>query len=301
MQNDSFDYLSGEEFSKLSLEEQNAVAQILKELSKNTDNSDVYKDLYYQDYEEIPVDFETFLSNDRYLGKSTRNGHFLYPFWHNEAKKIFSRTDINEVALTGSIGTGKSTAACLFLAYHLYKTMCLKDPQGFFGLSPGTKIVYAFLNNTLDSSSAVGFDTVQSFVKESPWFLEHGYLKGRGEQEYVPNKGFMFLVGSRVQHTLGRAVIGCLTGDTLICTENGVFTIETLCNNGETQVLSIDDCGNKVLSNECSVIQTKFTDILYEIVLEDDTVIRCTPEHRFLMKDGTYKKACDISETDEFF
>ena len=114
------------------------------------------------------------------------------------------------IVVHNSIGTGKSTSACLMMAYHLYKTMCLRDPQAFFKLSPGSKITYAFLNNTLDSSSAVGYDTIQSFLKESPWFLEHGTLHGRGEQEYLPGKGFKFIIGSKPQHTLGQHIIAAM-------------------------------------------------------------------------------------------
>ena len=300
--NIALNFITEEEYNELSDSERQAVFDILNDITGTQikDNT-LYDDLYYADYDEIPVDFETFISDDRYLGKSTRNGTFLYPFWHEEAKKIFSRTDINEIAVTGSIGTGKSTASCLMMAYHLYKTMCLKDPQSFFGLSPGSKIAYAFLNNTLDSSSAVGFDTIQSFLKESPWFLDHGSLHGRGEQEYVPGKGFKFIIGSKPQHTLGQHII-CLTGDTLVCTEKGVSSLESLCEESEpVRVWSVNEVGEKVLSDECFVKQTKFTDTLYEIELEDGTIVKCTPEHRFLMKDGSYKRAIDLCEDDEFF
>jgi len=201
--------ISPYEYENLSKEEKDAVDQILREIAKNSTSSS-YESLYYIDYDEIPVDFDTFISDDQYLGKSTRNGQFLYPFWKNETKKIFSRSDINEVALSGSIGIGKSTAACIMMAYHLYRTMCMKDPQSFFNLSPGSEITYAFLNNTLSSSYGVGFNTVQSFLKESPWFLKHGTLVGRNDPTYYPEKGFGFLVGSRPQHTLGRHIISAM-------------------------------------------------------------------------------------------
>lgn len=114
------------------------------------------------------------------------------------------------VVVHNSIGVGKSTVAVLTLIYHLYRTMCMKNPQEFFGLAPGTKIEYAFLNNTLSSSYGVAYQAFQAFIQESPWFLKHGKITGRNYTEYVPEKGFGFIVGSKPQHTLGRAIIGAV-------------------------------------------------------------------------------------------
>lgn len=305
-----------EYYNSLSEEEKSAVNDIIGEIA-NKGSYESYEQLYYADYDEIPVDFITFVSDDRYLGRSTRNGKFLYDFWKQEATKIFNRNDINEVALSGSIGIGKTTAACIMMSYHLYKTMCMKDPQAFFGLSPGSEIVYAFLNNTLSSSYKVGYDTVQSFLKESPWFLKHGVVSGRSDPKYYPEKGFGFLVGSRSQHTLGRHIIcslldevsfapgqnvnyeKCLTGDTVIKTTDGDFKIEDL----EGKKLKVYNYSPEndsiVVSEECTVIKTMETNEIVEIEVEDGTVIRCTPFHRLMLKDGTYKMAKDLSEEDE--
>lgn len=200
--------ISPSSFEKLSEEEKAAVNQILTDMSN--DSTESYEQLFYADYDEIPVDFVTFVTDDNYIGKATRNGQFIYPFWKKEATRIFNRDDCVEIALSGSIGTGKTTAACLMIAYHLYRTMCLKDPQGFFELSPGSEIAYAFLNNTLASSEGVGYKTVQSFLMDSPWFLKHGQIVGREKPMYKPEKGFGFVVGSRPQHTIGRHVICAL-------------------------------------------------------------------------------------------
>lgn len=199
-----------EQYSLLTEEEKKVVTEVLKEMAAGRDISSSVEQLYYADYSEIPVSFEQFITDDQYLGKSTRHGTFLYPFWRKEATKIFTQDDSVEVALSGSIGIGKTTAACLMMTYHLYRTMCMKDPQSFFGLSPGSVITYAFLNNTLSSSYGVGYGTIQSFLKESPWFLKHGTVAGRAEPTYYPENGFAFIVGSRPQHTLGRHIICAL-------------------------------------------------------------------------------------------
>lgn len=114
------------------------------------------------------------------------------------------------VVVHNSIGTGKTTNGVLLLSYHLYKTMCMKDPQAFFNLAPGSRITYAFLNNTLSSSYGVAYQTFQAFIQESPWFLKHGKVSGREYPEYIPEKGFGFVVGSRPQHTLGKHIIAAI-------------------------------------------------------------------------------------------
>ena len=52
-----------------SQDEQDLALSILKELSE-TGVSKTYNDLLYQDYTEIPVDIETFITDDRYMGRA---------------------------------------------------------------------------------------------------------------------------------------------------------------------------------------------------------------------------------------
>ena len=56
--------------ANLSKEEREAVEQILKEMANNNGNSTLYNKLKYQGFKEIPVDIETFLTNDNYLGRA---------------------------------------------------------------------------------------------------------------------------------------------------------------------------------------------------------------------------------------
>lgn len=58
-----------EELNGLSEQEKELALQILKQFSQSG-KSKIYNDLLYEDYEEIPVDIETFITDDRYLGKA---------------------------------------------------------------------------------------------------------------------------------------------------------------------------------------------------------------------------------------
>lgn len=67
----------------------------------------------------------------------------------------------------------------------------------------------------------------------------------------------------------------------------------------DINVISIDENGNQVVSDECTVLPTIETNEEYDIELEDGTILKCTPTHRFMLKDGTYKEAQYLTEDDE--
>lgn len=195
--------------AELTPEERNAAISILTDIAEKG-NSKALEDLYYRDYDEIPVDIDTFIENDRYIGKFTGNGTLIYPYWREKLREMFDDENYQEVALTGSIGIGKSTIACIAMAYLLYKTMCLRDPQEYFRLAAGSTIVFAFFNNTLDLTNSVGYGTIQNMVQNSPWFLERGIVSGTKNKEYVPNKLIRFRVGSQASHALGTNIISAM-------------------------------------------------------------------------------------------
>lgn len=60
--------INKEAFNNLSEEEKAFALKILKEMAANG-KSDTLDDLKYGDFEEIPVDIDTFLDDPDYLGK----------------------------------------------------------------------------------------------------------------------------------------------------------------------------------------------------------------------------------------
>lgn len=195
--------------SELSPDEKDEVLKILNEYSSDG-QSKLLEELYNEDFDEIPVDIDTFIESNNYIGEFTGNGTLIYPYWREQLRRMFSNDDYQEVALTGSIGVGKSTIACVAMAYLLYKTMCLKDPQKYYRLAAGSTIVFAFFNNTLDLTTSVGYGTIQNICQKSPWFLERGSVSGTKYKEYIPDKLIRFKIGSQASHALGMNVISGL-------------------------------------------------------------------------------------------
>ena len=203
------------DFTKLTDEEKKEVVKILNQLSVNG-TSDSYNKLLYSDYTEIPVDIETFLKSPRYLGKGLINsdGRFtVFPYWLDLLKKIFpdplKPAKYNTLALTGSIGIGKSFVAVLIGLYELYRVMCLKDPYVYYGIQNIDTLSFATMNITLDASRGVAWDKMQQLLQLSDWFMEKGTLVGRSTKEWVPPKGIELISGSTPEHIIGRAIFWC--------------------------------------------------------------------------------------------
>lgn len=60
---------------------------IMTELS-STGDSETLRQLWMEDYDQIPVDIDTFLDDPYYLGSSV--GDALYPYWRTVFRKIFA-------------------------------------------------------------------------------------------------------------------------------------------------------------------------------------------------------------------
>ena len=74
----------------LTEEERKEVLKILNQLSVNGESKS-YNNLLYSDYEEIPVDIETFLKTSKYLGRGLIDdeGRYIGINWVNRYWQIF--------------------------------------------------------------------------------------------------------------------------------------------------------------------------------------------------------------------
>lgn len=269
-------------------------------LKQAMDNPELVNALWASDYEEIPVDIETFITDKRYLGSSFTDDEgksLLYKFWRDELENnIFNpEKPIYELALSGCIGSGKSTCAIICMAYILYKLLCLRDPAAYYKLTKGSRIALAFFNLSIDQAYAVAHTKLQSYLQASPWFQEHGKIYGReGYRCFYPDKDIRIVVGSRMEHFIGLDIF-CLTGDTLIETENGPIEIKQLQNNP----MKVYNSEGMLSDFPVYSIETMKTSDLIEIELENGEIVRCTPNHKFMLNDGTFKEAQYLTEDDE--
>lgn len=174
-----------------------------------------------QHYDEVPVDIETFVYDDLYLGKVL--GQHIYPRWIDHMK-VFLAPDSRyiEVIFTGAIGIGKTTIAIASQLYHLYKLLCLKDPQTYNGLIPGTEIIFALFNITLDLSEDVGFSNIRNMITHSEYFKSTLVFNPRSPDSIIFPKNLSVKVGSKFTHALGQAVYSAILDEANFDTAGGL-------------------------------------------------------------------------------
>lgn len=195
----------------LSEQEREVALKILSEYAKGG-SSQTLNTLKSIDYEEIPVDINTFLHDKKYLGNALydNDGKFtIFPFWEETLKKIFptnTTTAYNTIVLTGAIGIGKSTMAVVCLLYMLYRLLCLKDPYLYYGLQPIDKITISLMNITIENAKGVALDKMNQMILSSEWFMTHGEMTGTTNLLFRPNKHIELITASSNNQVIGRAV-----------------------------------------------------------------------------------------------
>ena len=201
------------ELNNLSEKERELALQILKEMSQKG-TSQTYEDLKYSEYREIPVDIETFLTDDRYLGQAWKDAagkSKLYPFWLEQLKKIFPTnvdTDYNTLLESGARGIGKSEVACGCVgAYLMYRVMCLKNPLEFYRLKQTEKICFAFMNIKLALAEEIAISKFQKTIQMSPWFINKGRMTTfHGNPYWVPPEPIQIIIGSQSDDVIGQPI-----------------------------------------------------------------------------------------------
>ena len=96
------------------------------------------------------------------------------------------------------------------------------------------------------------------------------------------------------------AKLSCVTGDTLIKLMDGTSKpIKDLAGMSDFWVYSLDQLTGKFVPGfvkEC--YRTKTTDKLAYVTLDNGSVVKCTPDHEFLLRDGSYVEAQNLSSGD---
>lgn len=194
-------------YSTCTPDEQEVLRTILKELAE-TGYSKTYEEVWLADYKEIPVDKETFLTSEEFLGASNDCGRSIYPVWLDVMKELEQAgNQYYEIVFSGATRTGKTSTAVSDGAYQLYRIMCLRNPQEYFGLKKVTRISFFFFNLTETLAKGVAYKEFISTLQTSKWFASHGHFTdSETNPAYIPEGGLIEIVyGSAASHALGKA------------------------------------------------------------------------------------------------
>ena len=172
-------------------------------------------------YTEFPVDIDTFIEEDHYIGKSTRNGKSIYPFWRQRLREMFDPENPNkyrEMFCATAVGTGKTRATLIAFTYTLYCYMCLRNPNEFFKFNSRDTLAFV-IASVGKTQFSIPQNTFLDFVMYSPWFKSHGNLtykkdaRGRDALDsYAPFSNIEIIYASKNDDVLGVQVMCAYTG-----------------------------------------------------------------------------------------
>lgn len=156
-------------FDTLSIHEKKLVLQWLAEAVVTGESKNALHDLLWElDFKKKPVDIETFIEDEYYLG---RMGRDLHPLWKRDLKIVFDvNSPIFEWIMTGAIGIGKTTLAMISLAYCAYRLSCLHDPALYYGLLADSMLAIGLFSVTKRTVSDTGYSKLRGFFDTSPYF-----------------------------------------------------------------------------------------------------------------------------------
>lgn len=126
-------------------------------------------------FRERPASIVEFLG-DEYLNieKGVRDGvkECLTSIFGDEPN-VYNLASVQRAMFTGGIGIGKTTFASIALPYMVHWCLCLKDPQGFFGLLPGSRIAFMQMSTSEKQAKEVLYGDIVARINNSKWFKDY--------------------------------------------------------------------------------------------------------------------------------
>lgn len=120
----------------------------------------------------------------------------------------------------GGLISHNTMAACTGLAYDLHLLQSMKSPQSNFNLLQSDKIIFAIMNVTLSLTKDVVWDRLSGMFSGSPYFsalLEYARNASKARGKLIKDESYSmfpkkidFFSGSRITHTLGKAILHCV-------------------------------------------------------------------------------------------
>lgn len=121
--------------------------------------------LEHPEYEQRVVDIRTFIDSEDYLNAKNECWYSI----KDDLEELF-KGDYTEAVFCQAVGAGKSYASSIIFAYMVYRTLCLRDPQRYYGLAKGSQICFINMSIRAEQSHKVVFGEIKARIDNSPWF-----------------------------------------------------------------------------------------------------------------------------------
>jgi hypothetical protein len=157
-------------------------------------------------YACLPVDIQTFVEGRRFLG---RRG-IVYPAVMAELIELNSGRYVESV-LTGGIGSGKTTAALLTMAYQIYVLSCLKDPHRTFEQDPAAELLTVFQSLNAQVAKSNDYMRFRAMIASSPYFRQaFPFDRGLEAEMVFPRRIVVRPLSGSVHAAIGANVLNAL-------------------------------------------------------------------------------------------
>src|SRR6478736_1803275 len=127
-------------------------------------------------FQEKPATIKEFLTEDYLnLGTKIREGlvKALEEIFGAEVSGERIAPRIERAMVTGAIGIGKTTFASIALPYMAHWVLCLRNPQKFFDLLPGSRIAFMQMSTSEQQAREVVFGDIFARIDHSDWFSKY--------------------------------------------------------------------------------------------------------------------------------
>lgn len=156
------------------------------------------------EYEQRVVDIRTFIDSEKYLNAKNE----CWDSIKDDLEELF-KGHYTEAVFCEAIGAGKGYKSSIIIAYMVYRTLCLRDPQRYFGLAKGSQICFINMSIRADQSHKVVFTEIKARIDNSPWFRKF-YPSNpdiRSELQF-PKNIIVFPGNSKETFPLGYNILG---------------------------------------------------------------------------------------------
>jgi len=173
-----------------------------------------------EEFEEIPVNVEEFVSSTDYLGfpplsdyqlEIVRVGSQIYK--EETLKKLHGedlgeklwRSNKKELIMMLGKGAGKDVLSTIICAYIVYQLLCLKDPARYYGKPEGDAIDIVNVAQNAQQASNVFFKGFKNRIKNCPWFA--GRYKERAKDVAFDKSVTVYSLNSEGESTEGYNIL----------------------------------------------------------------------------------------------
>jgi hypothetical protein len=166
-----------------------------------------------------PVSLREFITSPNYLDQ----GDSIYPKILDELEALNNPpveglahghrvgSHYTEAVFTGGIGVGKSHAALLTLAYHLYILSCLDSPQSLFDLDSSSEILFVFQTVNATLAKQLDYARFKAMIERSPYFRDKfTYNRDIESELQFPNRIIVRPVTGLESGTIGQNIYAAI-------------------------------------------------------------------------------------------